>query len=241
MKNKKLQLFLGGMILLLILAPAKTSSAAKAKTAIKKTTVQASLKASVRSLHLKQKKFARDTHIEKHPRNIFQDDSEILSISDVPNDCNISFRSSNPSVLSVEQETDTTCRYTGIRSGTAKIIIKISRNPFFFFEEKRTLRAKITVSPHAASIMFHQSVRKIRKGQKAKLSVTIRPSITKERPIFWSLNPKIVSIGKRGVIHGKKIGSTYVMARIANGKTARCKIIVRKKKKNMDNNLQINN
>lgn len=216
----------GIIIALFILIPGRESSAKEMKTLETPQTL---------SIKLKQKKFASHAKLSNYKKNIFQDNSEILEVFDVPDDCDISFKSSDTSVLTVKQISDTSCQYTGTGYGSAKIIVKITKNNFFFFEQKKTLRAKVNVSPYAASVMFHRSTRKINKGQKLKLALTIRPSISKEKPTFWSKNRKIATISKKGTVTGRKAGTTYVMAQIANGKTAKCKIIVRKKSKKQVN------
>ena len=49
-------------------------------------------------------------------------------------------------------------------------------------------------------------------------------------PISWkSMNPEIVSVGENGVITAHKVGETYVMATIADGYLATCKITVTEK------------
>lgn len=232
MKKTLFTLLFGIMLLGMCTLPCGKVSAAEKPKKAKSQTLQTSQENVMLPVSLRQKKkFASTATLGKYKRNIFQSDTSTLTIHDIPEDCSVSFKSSDTSILSVEQDSDTSCQYTGVRSGNAKIIVKISKTNFFFFEEKRVLKANITVSPRAASIMFHQSVRKLRKGQTAKLAVTLRPSITKEMPIFWSANKQIATIGKKGVVRARKTGTTYVMARIANGKTAKCKIIVRKKKK----------
>lgn len=226
MIKNKCRAILGIIILLSIIVPARESAASELNTL---TPLQS------RSLKSKSGNFASDVNISKYEKNIFQNDSETLEVYDVPDGCDVSFRSSDSSILSVKQTSDTTCQYTGVSSGSAKIIVEISKTNFFFFDQKKTIRAKVNVSPRAASVMFHRSTRRIQKGQKVKLAVTIRPSISKEKPIFWSKNRKIATITKKGSVRGRKVGTTYVMASISNGKTAKCKIIVRKKNKKQTN------
>ena len=74
--------------------------------------------------------------------------------------------------------------------------------------------------------MFRHSVRKVALDGKAKLALTIRPSISKEVPVFKSHNKKIVTINKKGKLTAKKLGTTYITATLLNGKSATCKIIV---------------
>lgn len=116
--------------------------------------------------------------------------------------------------------------------GNAKIQIKISTPGFLFFDNVQELTASVNVTPKAVSIVFRKSTRTITVGQSSKLSYTIRPSISTEKPVFSSLRKKIVSVNKKGMIKGKKSGTTYVYATLANGKSAKCKVIVKRPKPN---------
>ena len=141
--------------------------------------------------------------------------------------CDVSFKSSDTSVLTVEQLSNTSCSYTGVSYGTARITVTITKTTAFFFKEKKTIHAKVNVTPKAVSVMFRQNVRKIALGTKnKKLPLIIRPSISKEVPVFKSLNKKIVTINKKGKVTAKKLGTTYITATLLNGKSAKCKIIV---------------
>lgn len=230
MKKRKSIFAIGIIIALFLLIPTKESSASEIDNTNTIQTIQAGTESIFFSPRLKGEKFAPDAMLSKYTKNIFPSDTEILEVYNTPEDCDISFESSDSSILAVEQISDTACQYTGVKSGSAKIIVKISKNNFLFFEKARKLKAKINISPRAASIKFRRATRKIKKGQKVKLGVTLRPSITKEKPTFWSKNKRIASVNKKGMVTGKKAGTTYITARISNGKTARCKIIVKKKK-----------
>ena len=90
-----------------------------------------------------------------------------------------------------------------------------------------TLKAKVSVSPHAVSIKFKHSKYKITKSKTRKVRITLRPSITKEKPVYTVLNTRIATINKKGVLRGKRPGTTYVTATLANGVRAKCKIVVK--------------
>lgn len=169
---------------------------------------------------------------KKHSKSLFQGDSCIINLRNVKNNMHVTFRSSDNSVFTVKKLSDTSCRVTGVGYGSAKVIARINTDSgFFLFDETETIRTKLNVSPKAASVRFRVSQKKITVQTSAKLVMTIRPSISKEKPVFQTMNSKIATISPKGVVTGKKVGKTYVTATIQNGKTAKCKIIVKKAKK----------
>lgn len=171
--------------------------------------------------------------IVKCKKKILQGDTERLDLTNLPPNANVTFSSSNPSVLTVKQLSNISCEYSGMGYGSAKIQIKISTPGFLFFDNVEELAATVNVAPKAVSIVFRRSTKTITVGQSSKLSYTIRPSISTEKPVFSSLRKKIVSVNKKGVIKGRKAGTTYVYATLANGKSAKCKIVVKKAKANV--------
>lgn len=224
--SKNLLLATAG-VLLLAMVPANATAAQRESLA------QADVITPAITSSLKSKGNSLNPRIVKpYAKKILQDDSYTLNLENVPSDCTVGFKSSDTSILSVRKLSDTSCRYTGTGYGEAKIIAKVTRNNgFLFFEEKKVLHAKVNVAPHAASVMFQKSSRKITVGQKISLPLTIRPSISTEVPVFESQNRKIASINKKGVVTGRKKGKVYITTRIANGNIARCRITVTKKKK----------
>lgn len=175
---------------------------------------------------LRQSSFNEDACFAKYDKDILQKDTRTLKVLDVEDGCDISFKSSDTDVLTVRQTSDNTCTYTGVGYGTAKITVRITKTTAFIFKEKRTLHAKVSVTPRAVSVMFRQNTRRVAVNKKRKLPLTIRPSISEEVPEFDTLNKKIATISSKGVVTGKSIGKTYVTATISNGQTAKCKINV---------------
>ena len=164
-------------------------------------------------------------------KNIFQGEAHTINLLNVPGNCSVTFESSDPSVLDVVQISDTECRYTGIGYGSAKIVAKISENgSFLFFDspsKPKILHAKFFVSPRAVSIRFRKCKKKLLPGESTKLHLTIRPSISRELPIFQTQNSRIATINSKGIVTAYKNGKTYVTATLANGRSARCKIVVK--------------
>jgi hypothetical protein len=221
MKHFHKILFLATALSCLAIIPGKESSAQES------TLSDAAFALNpISSPSLKGDGFNEDVSFAKYEKNILQDDTYTLKIQNLEDGCDVSFKSSDSSVLTVKQLSNTSCSYTGAGYGTAKITATITKTTAFIFKERKTIRATIKVTPKAASVMFRQSTKKIALDKKLKLLLTIRPSISEEVPTFKSLNQKIATISKTGKVTGKKIGKTYVTATLLNGKTAKCKIIV---------------
>lgn len=221
MKNIHKILFLAATLSFLVILPCRESKANDIK--MQDT---AFLLNPVSSSALKGNGFNQYVTFAKYDKKILQDDTHTLEVQNVESGCDVSFKSSDTDVLTVKQLSETSCSYTGVGYGTAKITVTVTRTTAFFFKEKKTIRAAIKVTPKAVSVMFRQGTRKIAIGKKAKLPLTIRPSISEEIPTFRSLNKKVVSITKNGKITGKKLGNTFITATLLNGKTAKCKITV---------------
>lgn len=122
--------------------------------------------------------------ILKYKKKILQGETKQLDLINLPANATVSFSSNNTSVLTVKQISNTACEYSGMGYGNAKIQIKISTPGFLFFDNVQELTASINVTPKAVSIVFRKSTRTITVGQSSKLSYTIRPSISTEKPVF---------------------------------------------------------
>lgn len=79
-------------------------------------------------------------------------------------------------------------------------------------------------SVHATTIKLNKTTATIQVGKKTTLSV----KGTSKKVTWSSKNRAIASINTKGVVTGKKKGTTYISAKVA-GKTLRCKIIVKPK------------
>ncbi|MCD7824374.1 MAG: Ig-like domain-containing protein [Clostridiaceae bacterium] len=209
-------------ILLVLMVTLTDHTAASAAQKLNDGSASEETAASMR----KQKSFDPEIKLEPYEKNIFQSEAHTLTLSDVPSGCSVEFSSSDSDVISVEKISNNSCRYTGIGYGSAKINISIVKSSFLFFEQKKTRDIKINVSPKAVSIKFAKSVRKFAAGDSAKLAVTIRPSISNERPVFESSNRKVARINKRGKVTALKSGKAFITATLQNGKSAKCKVVV---------------
>ena len=96
-------------------------------------------------------------------------------------------------------------------------------------------KGRIKASVKAISVKFRRCKYKLKVGQKKKISVTIRPSIANEKPVFASENPTIADFTNGNMIYAKQPGITHITATLSNGKQAKCKVIVKNKKNNTNN------
>lgn len=160
---------------------------------------------------------------------ILTDTVNTLSVNNMAKKWTAYFESSGESILKITKSTSSSCEYRGVRPGTAEIRVKVSKPGFLFVPNNVYLHCDVTVSPKAVSIKFTKKKYKLNIGTKKKLKLTTRPSISKEKATFESSDTEIVEIDTNGRIYAKSIGTVTITAKISNGKTAKCKVIVRNK------------
>lgn len=170
---------------------------------------------------------------KQYQKNIFIGDASSLVLQGDLEDYDITYKSSNPSILNVSQVSPYTCDYYGTAAGTAYIIIRIkSTSGLFFMNKATTIKAKVVVSPWAVSVKFQRSRYRISVGKTKKIHTTIRPSISKEKPVYESQNTQIATVNSKGFVKARQEGTTYIIASLHNGIQAKCKIVVKKNKQN---------
>ncbi len=160
---------------------------------------------------------------------ILTDTVNTLSVNNMAKKWTAYFESSDESILKITKSTSSSCEYRGVRPGTAEIRVKVSKPGFLFVPNNVYLHCDVTVSQKAVSIKFTKKKYKLNIGTKKKLKLTTRPSISKEKATFESSDTEIVEIDTNGRIYAKSIGTVTITAKISNGKTAKCKVIVRNK------------
>lgn len=204
-----------------VLTPCRTSKAAESTAGTYEETI------------LSDRKIGFDPAVtfNKYKKDCFVGDDYTLSVDEYSDkNLKFSFKSTDSSILSVKQTSSTSCKYTGVSYGTAKISVKVTDDSGFLgflFEKSTTINLKISVTPYAVSVKFNHAVRTVSINHKIKLSTTIRPSISEEVPTFESSSTKIARVTQKGKVTGKKEGTAYITATLNNGKSAKCKILVR--------------
>lgn len=130
----------------------------------------------------------------------------------------VTFRSSSPSVASVDQNGVVYANLVG----TTTILVTVSEGDSVV----TVLPCRITVGPPAISIQFTKLQITLEVGESYTLKRIIQPIISVETPRFSSYNRLIASVSAGGRVTGRTIGETYIFAQIDNGSFAVCKVIV---------------
>lgn len=164
--------------------------------------------------------------LKRDSASVLTGTSDILTVFKVPDDSDISYKSSDESILTVNPGENNTCEYTGVSVGTATITIKIQEPVFLFVTNTYTLKLEVEVTPKAVSVKFRKTKYKLNIGESRKLQYTLRPSITDEVPQFESSDNDIVSVSSKGKIYAKAKGTAYITATILNGNYDTCKITI---------------
>ncbi len=165
--------------------------------------------------------------LKRESASILTGTSDTLTVFKVPSECDVTYKSSDESILTVTPGENNTCEYTGVGVGTATITIKIQEPVFLFVNTTYTLKFTVDVTPKAVSVKFRKDKYKLDIGDSRKLQYTLRPSITDEIPIFESSDSSIVSVSSKGKIYVKAKGTAYITATISNGSFDTCRITVR--------------
>jgi hypothetical protein len=157
--------------------------------------------------------------------DLLVDDTFTLTVDGVTDE-DVTFKSDDTSTLSVDSTEDVSCDVTGKAVGDTTVTVKIKEKGFLFLNTTTTLTCKVSVTPRANSVRFTKKTLKIAAGNKKKLSVTLRPSITTEVPVYTSSNPKVATVNAAGKVTAKTEGSTVITATLSSGTSSSCTVKV---------------
>ena len=147
---------------------------------------------------------------------------KVLGLSDREE---VSFKSDNPEIASINQEGLITANRVGVTTITATV-----KNG----TKTKDLRCDVTVGPPAFSVKITKSRIILGLDESDLLKVILKPSNTTEVARFSSNNSNIASISTGGRVTAKNLGMTYLFALIdatypdGKRKTSVCTIIVTK-------------
>lgn len=136
---------------------------------------------------------------------------------------NVSFKSSNPEIVSISDDGTLTANAVGSASITATVVDDTG---------SYDLTCDITVGPPAFSVKLTKSRIILEVDKIDLLKVILKPSNTAETARFSSYNDEIVSVSSGGRVTAKKPGLTYVFAEIdavnpdGQRKFTKCTVIV---------------
>lgn len=179
------------------------------------------------STYTKRAASTEEPFLKKKDTSILTGTSSTLTVYNVPDNSDVSYKSSDETILTVTPGEDNTCEFTGAEVGTAVITIKIQEPVFLFITNTYTLKFTVEVTPKAVSVKFRKSQYLLDTGESKKLQYTLKPRITDEIPKFESSDSNIVSVSSKGKIYAKAKGTAYITATISNGSYDKCKVTVR--------------
>lgn len=166
--------------------------------------------------------------LSESSKHMLSGDSFSLDIFGVMDEDTTTYTSSNENIVTIEKTSVNSATCTAKNTGNATITVTIEQGGFLFFKKKRaTLTCSITVTPRAVSVKFLGKRLKVKAGKTKQLSVNIKPYVSEEIPDYYSENSSVATIDSNGNVSGVNKGKTFVYAVLSNGKTARCRVIVK--------------
>ena len=125
----------------------------------------------------------------------------------------VTWKSSKPSVASVNSKGQITAKRVGKTTITARVSSKV------------TARCTVTVAKKPSSIKLKKTSLTLKRGSTAKLSYSFSPS-NSYATVKWSSSSKAVTVKSDGTIAAKAIGRAKITVRTSNGKKASCTVKV---------------
>ncbi len=128
----------------------------------------------------------------------------------------VTWSTSNSSIATVKNG-----KVTAKKVGTVTITAKAKNG------KKAT--CKVTVKNLPTKVKLNKTKATIKKGKTLTLKATVTPSKNVIGTVKWSSsNKKIATVNSKGKITAKKAGTVTITVKTTNGKTAKCKITVKK-------------
>lgn len=162
---------------------------------------------------------------------LVEGDSFQLSVKDVPKKCKVSFKCSDTNVITLKKTHSKKANIEAVSSGDAQVLVRIYHKKGLFERTVKTLTCNIEVGPKAISIKLKRTSLTMRVGKSKKLTYTLKPNNTCEKPVFVSSNPRKLTITSKGKMKARAAGKVKVTASISSGKTATCTINIRAARK----------
>ena len=131
-------------------------------------------------------------------------------------DKSLSYRSSNPAVVTVSDSG----LITAIAAGAAAITVRSNLG--------KTVTCQITVTQPVSRISLSQSTLSLNTGASSTLTATVSPANATNQSVIWSSgNPSVASVSSDGKVTAKKAGTAIITVKTVDfGKTATCEVTV---------------
>ena len=135
----------------------------------------------------------------------------------------LTWNSSDPSIVSVDDKGN----ITAIKEGIATITAESDNG------KSATTKITVTKSIEPEKIVLSPSTLNLTKGETSKITSTVIPSNASHKNLTWSSkNKSIATVNSRGQVTAKKEGNTTITVKTDNGKTATVTVKVANAKKN---------
>lgn len=77
------------------------------------------------------------------------------------------------------------------------------------------------------TVSLNSATLRLEKGDKSTLKALVSPQSVIKTKVWTTSDPLVCTVNYKGVIVGKSAGTAYITVEITNGKTAKCKVIVK--------------
>jgi len=132
----------------------------------------------------------------------------------------ISWESSDPNVATVDENGNV----TAVSAGCTQIKVVSSSQSFANYESS----CFVIVTQAADSVELNKTAVNVGVGQQYALKATVSPSDAPQEVVWSTSDRKLAVVDENGVITAKKAGTVTITATTSNGKTATCKVNVKK-------------
>lgn len=180
-----------------------------------------------------QEIFAEKVSLNKSELSIKKGKKYTLKTSVAPSNTTnkkLTWKSSNTSVLKVDQNGQITAR----KSGRATVTVTTVNG--------RKASCRVTVTQAVDKIKLNRKSKTLGVQETYTLKSTLVPKYAKTSKITWtSSDKKVASVNSKGKITAKKTGTATITVRTGNGKTAECRITVKNKPKSVKLSASVKN
>lgn len=142
-----------------------------------------------------------------------------LKVYNLTENQKVHFKSSDDSIVSVSKSG----KLSALKVGEATITVTLKDKTA---KEDTVFKCNVYVGPPAISIRITLSEVTLEVGKRKTLQAILKPNTTAETAIFTSVDPDIVAVSTSGRMLAKKVGTTYIISKIANGKYDICTVNV---------------
>ena len=142
-----------------------------------------------------------------------------LKVYNLTEDQKVLFKSDDASIVSVSKSGKLSALKVGETTVTVTLKGKTAK-------EDVTFKCKVYVGPPAISIRFTLSEMTLEVGKRKTLQTILKPNTTAESGVFTSNDPEIAAVSASGRVLAKKVGKTFIVSTIENGKYDICTINV---------------